>query len=170
MINKYISKILVIAFMVLLLLNCKSEPKKEALLKESVDNIVKDSIDNIVKDSIDNSTVFSKEILEKYKGVFSKTIETEATTSGMASITYKFSILDSTVILEQESYHEPLNCLGKYRAIENDNILELYYEGDEAYCKTEEPNFKLKKEGNKFFMKGLGGEGTFNTWIEIKKE
>jgi hypothetical protein len=105
----------------------------------------------------------------KYQGKFSATVETELTTSGMASISYSFSISNNTVRLNEASYHEPISCNGNYRAIENNNILELYYDGNEESCKTDSPNFRIKKEGNKFYMKGLGGEGTFNTWIAIEK-
>lgn len=130
--------------------SCKSELKKEKIA------------DDYKTEKTANS--------QKYIGNFSVTIETEATTSGIASITYTFSINGKEVLLEKTTYQEPINCIGKYTAIEKNNILELYYVGDEESCKTEDPNFKLKKEGNKFFMKGLGGEGTFNEWIEIEKK
>lgn len=135
---------------IFLFCSCKAELKKEIIDEQ-------------------HSKVISNDLL-KYLGNFTVTIETEATASGMASITYNFSISDSIVILDKTSYHEPLNCLGNYKAIEEDKILKLYYNGDEEYCKTKEPNFKLKKEGNKFLMSGLGGEATFNEWIEIIKK
>lgn len=106
----------------------------------------------------------------KYHGTFSATVETESTTSGMASISYNFSISDDYVILDEVSYHEPISCSGKYKAIEKNNILELFYNESDKKCKTDQSNFKIKKEENKFYVKGLGGEGTFNEWIKLEKK
>lgn len=82
----------------------------------------------------------------------------------MASLTYNFIISNDEVELKITSYHEPINCDWKYKIIVNNDVLELYYNGETAYCKTKDPNFKLKKEGNEFFIKVLGGEAIFNEW------
>lgn len=116
-----------------------------------------------------NSLANSK-IDKKYHGTFSATVETESTTSGTASITYNFSISDDYIMLEEVSYHEPISCSGKYKAIEKNNILELFYNESEKNCKTDDSNFKIKKEDNKFYIKGLGGEGTFNEWVKLEKK
>lgn len=150
---KNLLKISFFTLLTFFLLNCKEEPKVDL--------------------DTENQTVQSEIITdsnEKYNGDFITTVETESTSSGMASITYKFSILNSVVTLDQTTVHEPLNCLGTYKAIEKNDILELFYKGEEEYCKMDEPNFKLKKEGDKFFMQGLGGEAIYNEWIEVKKQ
>ncbi|MFZ0596473.1 MAG: hypothetical protein WAM46_05780 [Flavobacterium sp.] len=116
------------------------------------------------------SSLNNSKIDIKYHGTFSATVETESTTSGMASITYNFSISDDYVILQKVSYHEPIDCSGKYRAFEKNNILELFYNENDKSCKTDKSNFKIKKEENEFYIKGLGGEGTFNEWIKLEKK
>ena len=138
--------------------SCQNNGKKEPVINNKE-----------ISNDVDNGAA-SAGIPEKYRGVFSKEVETEATTTGMAGITYTFSVSDSTVTLDEITYHEPTSCSGSYRAVEKDGILELYYDGDEEHCEAEGPNFQLKKEGTKFFMKGLGGEGSYHTWIEVKKE
>lgn len=115
-------------------------------------------------------SLYDSKIDIKYHGTFSATVATESTTSGMASISYNFSISEDYVILEEISYHEPISCSGKYKAIEKSNILELFYNESDKRCKTDQSNFKIKKEENNFYVKGLGGEGTFNEWIKLEKK
>lgn len=106
----------------------------------------------------------------KYHGTFSTYTETEQTTTGMASIEYTFSITFKGIELTTNTYHEPIQCNGTYIALEKDPILELYYNGREANCDTETPLFFLKEENGDIYAKGLGGEGTYNDWIKLKRE
>lgn len=119
--------------------------------------------------TIENKIEKSSEIPSKYYGNFYAGVETEATTTGMASISYYFTISKKEVYLETNTYHEPIRCNGKYRGKMNNNILELFYIGTEQNCGNDYSNFKIKNEGEKFYIQGLGGEGTFNVWLELKK-
>jgi hypothetical protein len=112
----------------------------------------------------------SNQINKKYQGKFSSTVDTDATTSGNASITYNFTISTNKVLLETSTYHEPISCNGEYKAIEKENILELYYKGNENSCKSLKPSFKIKEEGEKYYIKGTGGEATYNEWIFLNKK
>ena len=105
-----------------------------------------------------------------YFGKFSAGVNTEATTTGKASLTYNFVVTKSVVMLSTNSYHEPIRCNGNYNGKLNNHILELYYDGIQQNCKSDDPNFKIKKVGQKFFVQGLGGEGTFNEWVELQKK
>ena len=105
----------------------------------------------------------------EFQGEFSSTVETEETTSGTANITYSFVINDTIAVLTTNTYHEPIRCNGNYKIIEKNSILELYYAGNDKNCKSENANFKIKKENNKYFVKGLGGEATINDWIPCSK-
>lgn len=96
-------------------------------------------------------------------------METEETTSGTASITYYFNIKNNVTVLTTTTFHEPIVCNGNYKLIEKNNILELYYSGSEKNCKSENANFKIKEQNNKYFITRLGGEATYNEWIELKK-
>lgn len=109
-------------------------------------------------------------IAEKYIGTFSVGVETEATTTGMASIEYTFTITNEFVQLETNTYHEPIRCNGTYKALEKENILELYYTGDEEFCDTENPMFFLKEKKGKLYAQGLGGEGTYHDWIKLERK
>ncbi|QYS85575.1 hypothetical protein JJC03_10165 [Flavobacterium oreochromis] len=61
-------------------------------------------------------------------------------------------------------------CGGSYKGIEKDNKLELYYIQDkDERCVRVNSNYTIKKEGEKFYIKGIGGEGTFHQWIELNK-
>jgi|GEM_PF-6405634 len=106
----------------------------------------------------------------KYHGTFSNSIETESTTTGMASIEYTFSITTKGIELTTNTYHEPIRCNGMYIAIEKEGVLELYYNGREANCDTETPLFFLKEENGDIFAQGLGGEGTYDEWIKLTRK
>lgn len=105
----------------------------------------------------------------QFEGDYEGNVENDETTTGAATISYNFEIKGAYAVLLTNTYHEPIRCNGNYKIFEHKNIIEFYYDGTEKNCKTKEPNFKLKKENKRFFMKGLGGEGTINEWIEIKK-
>jgi|GEM_PF-4079939 len=123
----------------------------------------------------DNQTINDPElkgvesINPTFQGNFSLTLETEETTAGTAYIQYSFNIKRDIATLTTVTYHEPITCNGDYKVIENNKILELHYSGNEKNCKSKEPNFRIKKEGLDYFIKGVGGEGTFNEWIQINK-
>ncbi|NML57080.1 hypothetical protein [Chryseobacterium cheonjiense] len=103
-------------------------------------------------------------------GNYSIHVETEATSTGMASISYSFKIKGNEAILETNTYHEPVRCNGKYLVRENDNIFELYYNDTENSCKSDSGVFFIKKEGDKYFIKGIGSEATVQEWLELNKD
>ncbi|SHL10058.1 hypothetical protein [Chryseobacterium polytrichastri] len=109
-------------------------------------------------------------IPQKYQGDFEVSAETESTTTGMASITYYFHINDKEAFLETNTYHEPIRCNGKYLAKEKDNMLELYFNGKEANCSSDYPNFIIKIVNNKYFIQGVGNEARSIEWVKIKKK
>jgi hypothetical protein len=111
----------------------------------------------------------NKQSDSQFQGEFSSTVETDETTSGTGSITYHFNIKGYTAVLTTTTYHEPIRCNGNYKTVENNGILELYYSGNEENCKSKNANFKIKQENNKYYIQGLGGEATFNEWIELSK-
>ena len=108
-------------------------------------------------------------IPKQFQGTFSTSIDTEETTTGMASISYYFNISESNINLTKNTYHEPINCEGAYIVIIKSNILELYYAGDDMNCISIEPKFSIKMENGKYFIKGVGGEGTINDWNKLNK-
>lgn len=109
-------------------------------------------------------------ISQQYSGSFSINVETEATTTGMASISYNFIISRDKVVLKKNTYHESIQCEGEYKAIEKNGSLELYYFGEDEECFYIDPKFYIKYEKGKYFIKGVGGEGTVNEWLEMKKD
>lgn len=144
----YFIQILIVT---LLLSSCKNTQNKNAeLIAEKIENTV--------------------EIPSQYYGDFYAGVQTEATTTGMASVSYYFTIDRKGAVLKTNTYHEPIRCNGNYKGKMNNDILELYYIGSEKYCADEFPNFKMKKESDKFFIQGLGSERTFNEWVEIEKK
>lgn len=108
---------------------------------------------------------YKKDIIPKqFQGKFSIYTETEATTSGIASITYHFDINENTSNLIKNTYHEPINCEGEYIGKTQDNILKLFYVGDDMNCVSIEPKFNIKFDKNKYYIKGVGEEET-NQWF-----
>ena len=48
-------------------------------------------------------------------------------------------------------------------------IILQYIENDDR-CKKSKPNFFIKKDGEKYFIKGVGGEATYNEWVKLEKK
>ncbi|RMZ59596.1 hypothetical protein D1632_08165 [Chryseobacterium nematophagum] len=105
---------------------------------------------------------------ESFNGSYSVSVETEATTTGMASISYDIEIKKNNINVSLSTYHESNLCEGKYFASINDNMLEIYYFDNDLTCISIDPKFYIKKENNKFYIKGVGGEGTNAKWILMK--
>jgi len=121
------------------------------------------------KSSVTNSSEQKSSIDKKYQGNYQINVDTEQTTTGTASVQYKFSISDSEITLQTNTVHEAVSCNGKYEGIEKNNILDLYFIGNESGCDNSSPMFYLKEEKGEIYAKGLGGEATFNEWIKLKR-
>ncbi|SHL82458.1 hypothetical protein [Flavobacterium chilense] len=112
----------------------------------------------------------AKPIPKEFQGKFSVNVETEITSTGMANITYHFSILKDKVMLEMESFHEPVTCMGTYKALQHENVLDLFYvENDDIRCKEINHAFSIKKENDKYYIKGAGSLATSEDWVELNK-
>lgn len=125
------------------------------------------------KNSIENNKIFTlnqQNISSKYNGNFEVSTETEATTTGMASITYYFMINKNGAYLKTNTYHEPIRCNGKYLTKEKNDMLELYYNEKDSACVYDYPNFIIKKINNKYFIQGVGNEAMSIEWVEIEKK
>lgn len=105
-----------------------------------------------------------------FKGTYAARVETELTTSGMAQITYQFTFRGNSVQLETMTTHEQIRCNGRYKMVDENGLQAMYYTGDEASCDKNKPLFFLQEKKGKLFARGLGGEGTINEWIRLKKE
>lgn len=112
-------------------------------------------------------SIIDSKISEKWRGNYSVYVETEATTTGMASIEYFFDIQENYVVVDKNTCHEPINCTGKYIAIENKDILTLYYIDEDYGCGN--AALSIKCENGIYYIFGVGGEGTNREWIELKK-
>ncbi|WP_449400456.1 hypothetical protein [Chryseobacterium wanjuense] len=86
----------------------------------------------------------------------------------MANITYNFTISENKILLDKNTYHEPINCEGTYYSFEENEILNVYYLGEDIDCISISPKFYIKISNGKFYIKGIGGEGTSNDWIEME--
>ncbi len=162
------SRIVVLLSLLLLLIACE---RTELPFSEQT-KIISSQFEQPIESNMEQETKeeATHPIEEKYIGTFSVEVETEATTTGMASIEYTFTITSEFILLETNTYHEPIRCNGKYTAVEKENVLELYYTGNEEFCDTESPMFFLKEKRGKLYAQGLGGEGTYHDWIKLKRK
>ncbi|MFD1605498.1 hypothetical protein ACFSJW_02770 [Flavobacterium artemisiae] len=108
-----------------------------------------------------------KPITEKFHGKFEAGADGEYTNDGVGHTTYYFTITADKIDLKSIAYRGDFVCEGEYKGIENDDILELYYDREDHRCKYLRPAYMIKKEGDDFFIKGIGGEGTINNWIKM---
>jgi hypothetical protein len=106
----------------------------------------------------------------KWIGKYSVYAEGDATMTTVSSTTYTFEINPSGTNLTTTTVHDPIRCNGKYRIQEQNDQLLLFYDGDEPGCKSDSSSFTIKKEAEKFYIKGVGGEATFNEWVLMEKQ
>lgn len=109
-------------------------------------------------------------IAEKFQGKFIAEADGEYTENGVGHTTYYFIITKNGITLKSEAFNGDFVCQGNYKGIEKNNILELYYDENDNRCKKSDPNYFIKKDGDSYFIKGIGGEGTIKKWIKMDKK
>ncbi|RKR11623.1 ankyrin repeat protein [Flavobacterium sp. 90] len=112
----------------------------------------------------------SAPIAEKFQGEFEVSTKGELTNEGTGSTTYHFTITTNGIVLKSEAFGGDFLCEGNYKGVEKEGVLELYYNENDDRCKQSKPNYRIKKDGEKYFIRGVGGEGTYNEWVKIDKK
>ncbi|MCU7618770.1 hypothetical protein NZ698_16365 [Chryseobacterium sp. PBS4-4] len=129
-----------------------------------IDNILKFETSIIQKELFKNNKVSTK----KYNGLYKFNVQTSIPSAEIAISRYEFTIDNNNSNLSLITYLEPPICDGKYFAIEKNNLLELYYFGDELSCISIDPKFYIKKEGSQFYLKIAKSREKINKWIMMK--
>ncbi|CAC9974702.1 hypothetical protein [Flavobacterium panici] len=111
-----------------------------------------------------------KPIAEEFQGKFKAEANGEYTNDGQGHTTYYFTITKNKIDLKYEAFRGDFVCEGEYKGIQNDTVLELYYDREDDRCLKLDPTYLIKRENDNFFIKGIGGEGTINEWIKMDKE
>lgn len=119
---------------------------------------------------LNDKAKLSTPIAEKFQGEFEVSTKGELTNEGTGSTTYHFTITTNGIVLKSEAFRGDFLCEGNYTGVENEGILELYYNENDDRCKQSKPNYRIKKDGEKYFIRGVGGEGTYNEWVKIDKK
>ncbi len=125
---------------------------------------------NLLNQLLKDKVKFSTPITEKFLGKFEAHVDGEYTTEGRGHTTYYFTITTNEIVLKLESFMGNFLCEGNYKGVEKEDVLELYYIENDDRCKHSKPNFFIKKDGEKYFIKGVGGEATYNDWVKIDKK
>ncbi|MEN2400567.1 ankyrin repeat domain-containing protein [Flavobacterium sp. MC2016-06] len=125
---------------------------------------------NLLNLLLKDKVKFSTPIAEKFLGQFEVSTEGELTNEGTGHTTYYFTITTNGTVLKSKAFMGDFLCEGNYKTAEKDNILELYYNENDDRCKKLAPTYLIKLEGDKYFIKGVGGEGTINEWIKLDKK
>lgn len=110
-----------------------------------------------------------KPISDTFQGTFKVETDGEYTMNGGGHTTYYFTITENEIVLKAEVFRGDFVCEGNYKGLQENGILELYYSGTDDRCVNLSPTYLIKKEKEKFFIKGVGGEGTINNWVELIK-
>lgn len=100
-----------------------------------------------------------------YNGTHKVTVETSIPTAEIARSKYNFKINQNNINLSLVTYLEPPLCDGNYFGIERNDILELYYTGNELSCISISPKFFIKKENNHFYIKIVNSRENINEWL-----
>lgn len=119
---------------------------------------------------LNDKVKFTTQITEKFSGNFEVGIESELTNDGTGHTTYYFTITKNGIVLKSQAFMGNFLCEGNYKGVEKDNVLEIYYNEKDDRCRQSKPNYYIKKEGEKYFIKGVGGEESINEWIKLDKK
>ncbi len=167
-------KIQFILLVSLLLLGCKNnnETKKKNQESQKIDTLgfkekvspIIDKEDSNQEENLDGS---ENKIDKIFLGKYGVGVETDGINGGTAVINYEFEIFEEYVLLRLETIHDPVICDGMYDFKMKEGVLQLFYAGSDEPCERIKPMFEIKLEKNKLFVRGLGGEGTIKSWIEI---
>jgi|GEM_PF-935431 len=125
---------------------------------------------NLLNLLLKDKVKFSTPITEKFLGKFEANVDGEYTTEGRGHTTYHFTITTNEIVLKSEAFMGDFLCEGNYKGVEKEDILEMYYNEKDDRCKQSKPNYRIKKDGEKYFIRGVGGEGTYNEWVKIDKK
>lgn len=128
----------------------------------------KNSLNLFVNNQLIKKWEFKKEYYSNtFLGKFTVSVEGDHANHGIEMYDYEINISENEISLHETNREF---CSGRYRGKENNNTLELFYAQDEdERCVNIKPKFTIKKEGEQFYIQGVGGEGTFYEWIELKK-
>ncbi|TPG41961.1 hypothetical protein [Flavobacterium pectinovorum] len=147
------------------------ENNKWVFIKKLLTNKIDKGGVSLYNDLLLNDKVeFSTPIPEKFLGQFEVSTKGELTNDGTGQTTYYFTITTNKIVLKAEAFRGDFLCEGNYKGVEKDNILEVYYNEKDDRCKQSKPNYLIKKDGDEYFIKGVGGEATFNEWIKLDKK
>lgn len=125
---------------------------------------------NLLNLLLKDKVKFNTPIAEKFQGQYKVEVEGESTNEGTGHTTYYFTITTSGIVLKSEAFGGDFLCEGNYKGVEKEDILEVYYNENDDRCKQSKPNYLIKKEGQEYFIRGVGGEATYNEWIKMKKK
>lgn len=163
-----------IVLAILSLLSCRNNNENTKKNQESqlIDTLgSKKEINSIIVDensSQEENLDGSENKIDKlFLGKYGVGVETDGINGGTAVINYEFEIFEEYVLLRLETIHEPVICEGMYDFKMKEGVLQLFYAGSDEPCERIKPMFEIKLEKNKLFVRGLGGEGTIKSWIEI---
>lgn len=118
------------------------------------------------------STYSQQQDIKSWIGKYNILIEDEyMSDSSVSGRIWNFTINENKIILETESYQEPIFCDGEYSYKFENNILGLYYNGTSENCKSTTANFSIKKEKNKFLISSPDfGNKYKGKWLLLKKQ
>ena len=117
--------------------------------------------------NINDSKVITKAVSKNFIGKYTVSMEGDHANHGIEMYNYEINISENEISLHETDRER---CSGRYRGKENNNTLELYYaQDDDERCVRIEARYTIKKEGDQFYIQGVGGEGTYYEWIPLKK-
>lgn len=73
--------------------------------------------------------------------------------------------------MDMITWHAPINCIGDYTLKNNNNVLEMHYstQNKNYGCIYPSPQFELKKNGGRFYIRGRVLAYSSGEWILLKK-
>lgn len=137
--------------------SCKEKNKKESENAKNEQNST--LIEEQFQPALTTNVNLNKDLID-FKGFYNICKANSRNDSIKSETCYEITITSGLASIEANTSL----CKGNYRIKQTqNNEINLINENDENY------SFKIKKENNTYFIKGVGGEATFNEWIQLDK-
>ncbi|CAD0224710.1 hypothetical protein [Chryseobacterium sp. JV274] len=137
--------------------SCKERNKKEweNVKKEQNSTLIEEQFQPAMTTNVN----LNKNLID-FKGFYNICTANERKDSIKSETCYEITIKSDLAFIDANTSL----CKGNYKIeqIQNNEINLINENHDNC-------NFKIKKEKNTYFIQGVGGEATFNEWIQLKK-
>jgi hypothetical protein len=77
---------------------------------------------------------------------------------------------ETSASIKLTTWHAPITCEGDYTIRKQEGVLLLSFIGDQKSCAYTSPQYEIKKENNKLYMRGKAMAYNQGRWIKLSSK